>query len=118
MNKNAESILDLVNASTEHLTAEQIYRRLTADSSKMVLATVYNNLAQLCAQGLIRKISTEGHPDRYDKTVRHDHFVCRKCGQLRDIFLEDLTERLQRQLDEELLSYDLKISYVCPKCRE
>lgn len=118
MNKNAQVILDIINASTEHLTAEQIYRKLIADSSKMVLATVYNNLTQLCAQGLIRRVSTEGYPDRYDKIVRHDHLVCRKCGKLKDIFLKDLTEQLQLQIDEELLSYDLKISYICQECRK
>ena len=116
MNKNAELILEMIHASTEHLTAEQIYRKLIEDSSKMVLATVYNNLTQLCAQGLIRKISTEGYPDRYDKVIRHDHLVCRKCGKLKDIFLKDLTEQLQLQIEEELLFYDLKIGYLCREC--
>lgn len=118
MNKNAQVILEIINASTEHLTAEQIYRRLIADSSKMVLATVYNNLTQLCAQGLIRKVSTEGCPDRYDKIVRHDHLVCRKCGKLKDIYLNDLTEQLQPQIKEEWISYDLKINYICQECRK
>lgn len=118
MNKNAELILEIINASTEHLTAEQIYRKLTEDSPKMVLATVYNNLTQLYDQGLIRKVSTEGYPDRYDKMIKHDHLVCRKCGKLTDVFLKDLTDQLQMQIGEELLSYDLKINYICSACRK
>ena len=117
MSKYAQQILDIVNTSTEHLTAEQIYLRLKALSPKVVLATVYNNLHQLCAEDRIRKVSAEGYPDRYDKIVKHDHLICRKCGGLSDIFLADLTAMLQSQVDVDILSYDLKISYICPACR-
>lgn len=83
----------------------------------MALATVYNNLAQLYSDGLIRKVSVEGFPDRYDKMTPHDHLVCRICGRLADIRFKDLTALLQSQTDEELLSYDLKAIYICPACR-
>ena len=117
MNKNAQLILDIINSSPEHLTAEQIYMALRNDGKKMVLATVYNNLASLLSEGHVRKICVEGYPDRYDKATRHDHLVCRVCGQLADIHFSDLTELLQAQTDEVLLSYDLQVSYICPACR-
>ena len=117
MTKYAQQILDIINTSAEHLTAEQIFLRLKASSPKVVLATVYNNLHQLYEQDLIRKVSVEGYPDRYDKIKKHDHLVCKGCGALSDICLRDLTEQLQAQLPEEILSYDLKISYLCPSCR-
>ena len=77
------------------------------------MATVYNNLNVLCAQGQIRRLSVEGQPDRYDRNVRHDHLFCRCCGKLRDVFLEDLTDRLRSETGLEIESYDLKLSYVC-----
>lgn len=117
MNRNRESILELINTSTEHPTAEQIYMKLKNNSQKIVLSTVYNNLSHLQAQGLIRKVSIEGCPDRYDKTIRHDHLVCKKCGKLTDVFLKDITSELQSQIEHALLSYDLKISYICPACQ-
>ena len=52
------------------------------------MATVYNHLHQLCEAGQIRRICVDGQPDRYDRMVRHDHLVCRKCGRLTDITLE------------------------------
>jgi Fe2+ or Zn2+ uptake regulation protein len=82
----------------------------------VVQATVYNNLSSLYREGLIRKISVEGYPDRYDKILRHDHLICRKCGKLSDILLEDLTEKLQSQLGISMLSYDLKINYIYDAC--
>ncbi len=53
----------------------------------------------------------------YDKMTRHDHLVCRRCGKLTDICFQDLTKLLQSQTNEELLSYDLQVSYICPACR-
>ena len=118
MTKNARMILEIISNSEEHLTAEQIYLRLKEKNEKAVLATVYNNLSFLHGHGLIRKVSVEGYPDRYDRTVRHDHLVCRQCGKLSDVTLEDLTETIQKQIGVPLISYDLKISYLCPECLE
>lgn len=116
MTKNAEYILEIINSSNSHLTAEQIYLRLKKKNKTVVQATVYNNLSALYQKGLIRKISVEGYPDRYDRTLRHEHLVCRKCGKLSDIVQEDLTAVLQKQVDIPMLSYDLKINYICDEC--
>ena len=116
MTKNAEYILEIINSSNSHLTAEQIYLRLKKKNKTVVQATVYNNLSALYQKGLIRKLSVEGYPDRYDRTLRHEHLVCRKCGKLSDIVLEDLTAVLQKQVDIPMLSYDLKINYICDEC--
>ena len=117
MTKYAQQILDIINASSDHLTAEKIYLRLKASNSRVVLATVYNNLNLLYEQDQIRKVSVEGCPDRYDKIIKHDHLVCKKCGMLSDIHLSDLTVHLQAQIPEEIISYDLKVNYICPACR-
>ncbi|MBS6365997.1 MAG: transcriptional repressor [Clostridiales bacterium] len=117
MRRNAALILEIIDHSREHLTAEEIYLRLKAQGAKAVLATVYNNLADLYTQGLIRKVSVEGCPDRYDRMERHDHLVCRRCGKLSDIMLEDLTQKLEQSVGIQILSYDLKISYLCEDCR-
>ncbi len=117
MTNYAQQILDLILTSGDHLTAEQIYLRLKESSPRVVLATVYNNLNTLHGQNLIRKISVEGYPDRYDKTTRHDHLLCRGCGVLADVCLPDLTAQLQARVDVEILSYDLKLNYLCPRCR-
>ncbi len=112
-------ILNIINSSDDHLTAEQIYLKLKETSSKIVLATVYNNLNTLYESKLIRKVIIEGSPDRYDKNIiRHDHLVCKQCGRLSDIVLKDLTVNLEEEIGEAILSYDLKVSYICPSCRQ
>ena len=117
MRENARQILEIINSSDEHLTAEQIYLRLKENNSKAVLATVYNNLASLYQKGLIRKVAVAGFPDRYDKMImRHDHLVCKQCGALSDVVLEDLTAKLEQETGVHVLSYDLNIDYLCPAC--
>ncbi len=110
-------ILESINSSDDHPTAEQIYLKLKEQGSKVALATVYNNLSHLLDQRQIRRISVEGCPDRYDKIDRHDHLICRCCGKLTDIRFSDLKDQLQQETDEEILEYDLRVSYICPECR-
>ena len=116
MTKYAEQILRRISESESHMTAEQIFLELKKTEPKVVQATVYNNLNALCQKGLIRKLSMEGSPDRYDKIQKHDHLVCQRCGALSDINFQDLTRNLESQLGEGILSYDLKVLSLRPAC--
>ena len=118
MTKYGRAILNIVENSRSHLTAEQIFQALRRSFPTVALATVYNNLNRLWAEGRVRKLSVEGMPDRYDRIARHDHLVCRGCGKLADIDLADLTELLQQQAGVPILSYDLKLIYICDECRQ
>ena len=79
---------------------------------------VYNNLNKLCDVKLIRRVSLEDSPDRYDRIAKHDHLVCQKCGKLSDICFNDLTQTLSKQLGNDFLYYDLKVFYICPDCQK
>ena len=117
MTKYEKAIYDIVTESHEHLTVQQVFERLRVRYPKVVPATVYNNLNKLWDCGLIRKVSTEGQPDRYDLVQKHDHLVCRHCGKIMDVSFEDLTAPLRSQLGEDFLFYDMKVYYLCPDCR-
>lgn len=117
MTKYEKAIFQIVEASRSHMTAEQVFAALRQQYPNVVLATVYNNLNRLWENGQIRKVSVEGMPDRYDRTARHDHLVCKECGKLLDIDLKDLTRQLQKQVGVPILSYDLKLVYLCEECK-
>lgn len=117
MTKYAEKILEIISHSRDHLTAEQVFDILRQTYPRVVLATVYNNLNRLWQEDRIRKVTVEGQPDRYDRTQRHDHLVCKRCGRLADVELTDLTEQLERQVGMPILAYDLKLLYLCDQCR-
>ncbi|SCI76386.1 Peroxide operon regulator [uncultured Flavonifractor sp.] len=118
MTKYAKKILEIISSSRSHMTAEQVFEVLRQSCPKVALATVYNNLNRLWEEDLIRKISVEGMPDRYDRIQRHDHLVCKCCGRLADVDLGDLTQQLESKIGMPILSYDLKLLYLCDSCRE
>lgn len=117
MTKYPKQILQIIQTSRDHLTAEQIFQELKQIYPAVVRATVYNNLHKLWEAGAIRKVVLEGQPDRYDRLERHDHLVCKECGRLSDVTLSDLTQQLEKQLGMPILSYDLKMTYLCEACR-
>lgn len=117
MSKYGTKILDIINSSHSHMCAEDVFAALRKTYPNVVLATVYNNLNRLYQEELIRRVSVEGMPDRYDRIRRHDHLVCKRCGGLQDIDLGDLTHQLEQKAGISILSYDLKLNYVCEVCR-
>lgn len=118
MTKYEKQIYDIVNASRKHMTADQVYGELQKIYPSVSRATVYNNLNKLCEIGMIRRVSLEDSPDRYDRIEKHDHLICQKCGKLSDICFDDLTQSLKKQFGEDFLFYDLKVFYICPDCRK
>ncbi len=118
MTKYARKILEIVENSHDHLSAEQVFEQLRESYPSVVLATVYNNLNRLCEEERIRRIAYEGMPDRFDRIRRHDHLVCKSCGKLLDVQLTDLTELLEKQAGLSILAYDLKLIYLCEECRK
>ena len=117
MTKYGEQILTIVMRKGEHPTAEQVFMEMKANNPKIAQGTVYNNLNALVDEGRIIRISEPGFPDRFDNTTRHDHMVCIKCGRLADVKLPDFTEEIERNSGEKIISYDLRIRYICPECR-
>ena len=71
----------------------------------------------LAGEGLLHRITESSSPDRYDRTERHDHLICSRCGKIADVHLPDMQSRIEHALGREILSYDLKIRYICPDCR-
>lgn len=117
LTKYGKQILTIVMRKGEHPTAEQVFMEMKANNPKIAQGTVYNNLNALVDEGRIIRISEPGFPDRFDNTTRHDHMVCIKCGRLADIKLPDFTEEIERNSGEKIISYDLRIRYICPECR-
>ena len=44
--------------------------------------------------------------------------ICRECGRLSDITLQDMTKEIEESTGVCIESYDLKIYYICEECRK
>ena len=117
MPKYAEEILAAVTELQQHPTAEQVFLEMKREHPSIALGTVYKHLNGLAEEGLLLRITEPGSPDRYDRTERHDHLICSRCGKITDVRLPDIQERIREALGQEILSYDLRIRYICPACR-
>ena len=118
MLKYAEEILTAVTELQRHPTAEQVFLEMKKEHPSIAIGTVYKHLNALAEEGLLHRITESGSPDRYDRTERHDHLICSRCGKITDVCLPDMQERIREALGQEILSYDLRIRYICPACRE
>jgi Fur family transcriptional regulator, ferric uptake regulator len=72
---------------TEHMTADQVFRRVPPDTEQCSLASVYRALAQLLEAGLITNawIGEQRVVYELNRGTRHSHLVCNDCGAIRDI---------------------------------
>lgn len=79
-------------ASTEaHPDAEAIYRRVRERMPTISLDTVYRNLRMLADQGLVAIVGMSHERIRFDANMgRHHHFVCTRCGKIRDFTSETI----------------------------
>ena len=89
MPKYAEEILAAVTELQQHPTAEQVFLEMKREHPSIALGTVYKHLNGLAEEGLLLRITEPGSPDRYDRTERHDHLICSRCGKIADVHLPE-----------------------------
>lgn len=118
MTKYGKSILEIINTSMDHPTAEQVFFELRKQYPTVAMATVYNNLNALHEKHQIRKLAIEGQTDRYDKNTRHDHLVCRRCGSVKDFLFHSLSEELYRETGVIPEEYELIVYHTCEQCKD
>ena len=70
-----------------HITADAAAEIVRAQIGAISLQSVYDALAVLVAEGLIRRIQPAGSAARYEDRVgdNHHHLICRACGRVVDV---------------------------------
>jgi Fur family ferric uptake transcriptional regulator len=74
-------------AGRPHITADEVAEVVRAEIGAISLQSVYDALALLAAEGLIRRIQPAGSPARFEDRVgdNHHHLICRVCGRVVDV---------------------------------
>lgn len=121
--RKRNAILECLQSTDTHPSAEQIHQRLKETYPDLSLGTVYRNLTLFRQQGLVRSIGTVGGVERFDGETRpHAHFICTCCGQVTDLHQVQLPQSLVRQaaksMGGEILESQLVFSGICENCRE
>jgi Fur family peroxide stress response transcriptional regulator len=78
-------IFKAVAKSLEHPDAERIFETIHASMPTVSLDTVYRTLWLLEDLGLLSTIGSRRGGTRFDANLKtHHHFVCTRCGMIRD----------------------------------
>ncbi len=115
------AILNALQETTVHPTADWVYARLKPRYPNLSLGTVYRNLKKFCETGKAISVGVINGQEHFDGQVEpHAHFVCKRCGAVLDI-----PEEFFRQEDYAEISnrFHLKVEGarvlfegICPAC--
>jgi Fe2+ or Zn2+ uptake regulation protein len=74
-------------AGQPHITADAVAEVVRTEIGAISLQSVYDALALLVAERLIRRIQPAGSPARFEDRVgdNHHHLICRSCGRVVDV---------------------------------
>ena len=74
-------------AGQPHITADAVAEVVRTGIGAISLQSVYDALALLVSEGLIRRIQPSGSPARFEDRVgdNHHHLICRTCGRVVDV---------------------------------
>jgi Fur family ferric uptake transcriptional regulator len=114
-------ILDLFEQSDKrHMTAEDVYRLLTADGQDIGLATVYRVLTQFEQAGILIRhhFDSDRAVFELNQGEHHDHLVCLQCGKVEE-FVDAEIEKRQTRIAKErgfaIREHSLQIYADCVK---
>lgn len=118
-------ILDVIDASHAHLTADEIVERAQKRDGRINPSTVYRTLAFLRARGLIksRYYDQDSHREVFEPTpnTEHYHFTCTRCGKVIE-FESKHVPALRRQLQDdfgvEVARACLCLTGLCAACKD
>lgn len=119
MTRQRELILNIIQSSDNHPTAEDIFRAAKKVMPSIAYGTVYRNLSLMLDAGEIRLVEVTDASNRYDKnTAPHDHVICPVCGAVSDVFWGDLTPLFKEKSGLDIISYELNLRALCENCRD
>jgi Fur family transcriptional regulator, peroxide stress response regulator len=109
-----------VAKTDEHPDAETIYGRVRRRIPAISLDTVYRTLSTLETLGVLSRVYLLCDRARFDAmTAPHHHFVCSRCGMLRD-FVSAEADKLRIPPEVQswgvVKSIHLEVRAVCSKC--
>jgi len=120
--QHRERILEILEETRSHPTADWIYMRLKEEIPELSLGTVYRNLKVLMEQGLIQKLPFGSTFDRFDaKIAPHYHLVCEKCGLVEDFEMPQyasINSQAEKMSAFKISRHRIDFFGLCGKCRK
>ncbi len=124
MTNQRQIILDIIDRSHEHLTADDITTRAQRLDRSINPSTVYRTLALLKERGLIksRYYDQDSHREVFEPAPKteHYHFTCIRCGKVIEFeskHMPALRAQLQNDFGVTVQTACLCLTGLCDKCQ-
>ena len=100
-----------------HASIEEIYSSIKEIFPTISLATIYKNITAMQEENIISEITLFEKSKFEIKKEPHAHFICKKCGLVQDLSLEEL---IKDEVDKKYPNSqkELYIYGVCQKCKK
>ncbi|MCO6549023.1 MAG: ferric iron uptake transcriptional regulator, partial [Gilliamella sp.] len=96
-------ILELLrDPSCQHITVEDLYKKLLNMGEEIGLATVYRVLNQFDDAGIVTRHNFEGGKAVFELATQqhHNHLICLDCGEVFE-FRDDIINARQKEIAEQ-----------------
>ncbi len=110
--------------SGKHITAEDLYRKISRKHRDIGFTTVYRTLKLLTKSGLAIERLFADNLTRYEPLSaedHHDHLICLNCGAITE-FENTKMERLQERIADEFnfytITHKMEFYGYCRRCRK
>jgi Fur family transcriptional regulator, ferric uptake regulator len=121
--RQGDAVRNVVLASDNFRSAQDIHAELRAAGEAVGLTTVYRHLAVLTEEGQLDALQTADGELVYRRChsdTHHHHVVCRVCGRGTEVELPDIerwAESTATELGYSDVTHTVEIFGVCADCR-
>ena len=121
MTPQRDTLLQVLSSAEGHPTADDLVRAVRNVLPSVSHATVYRNVQELVRAGLIGTLEHAGAAVQFEiNPDSHHHFVCRDCGQVWDVYLDDVDFRVSKRSPLKGFRIDRRevpLRGLCARCR-
>lgn len=123
MTSQRETIFRAFFELGEHVTVDELYRKVCERNQLVGYSTVWRNLKLICKVGLAKEVNLGDGVTRYDAITRqpHGHLYCLRCKKVTEFRMDNIMNLLSSTADEFRFAVEgvkLEIDGYCGSCRE
>ena len=120
--KHRLAVLNILEASPQPITAEQLFSKLTESGISINLSTVYRALESLSEKNLVIKHNILGNSRalfEYNRSGHRHYLICLGCKKFLPLDhcpLEEYEHSVAKETDYTIAGHTLDIYGYCPEC--
>lgn len=122
MSKQRKVILEVLERSKDHPTADDIYHQVRKKIPRISLGTVYRNLEILSSTGKVRRVQLSGSQMHFDTCLeQHAHIRCIECERIDDIPFDPINpceDQIQKRTGYKVVGRCVEFTGICPDCQQ